>query len=151
MHSDVNVKLIEAVRYRSKLLLTVNAYVSNVTSAEIAWLTEYHIWACVWDSWLQRTHIQISSESQLKNAFFLLGLLLKYAGWQKIIFLTSFWDSGFHRTYIQFFGEYQFSNAPFLLRLLLKYAGLQKTIFCACLEDSGFQQTHIQSFSESQF
>ena len=67
MHRDVNAKLIEAVRYRSKLLLTVNAYVSIVTSAEIAWLTEYHIWPCVWDFGFQRTHIQFFGESQFLN------------------------------------------------------------------------------------
>ena len=47
--------------------------------------------ACVWDSGFQRTHIPILGESQFSNAAFLLGLLLKYAGWQKIIFRASVW------------------------------------------------------------
>ena len=74
-------------------------------------------------------HIQIFVESQFCNASFLLGLLLKYAGLQKIMFWTSVRDSGFQRMDIQISDESHFSNASFLLGLLLKHAGLQKIIF----------------------
>ena len=71
-------------------------------------------------------HIQIFGESQFYNAPFLLGLLLKYAGLQKIKCWASVWESGFQRMHIHIFGEFQFWNRFFLLELLLKYAGLQK-------------------------
>ena len=74
-------------------------------------------------------HIQIFSESEFHNVSFVLSLLLKYAGLQKIIFWACAWDSRFQQMHIQNFGESQFCKASFLLGLLLKYVGLQKIIF----------------------
>ena len=69
-------------------------------------------------------HIQIFVESHLSNAYFLWGLLLKYAGLQKIIFRACVWDSRFQRVHMQISGESQFDNVYFLLGLLLKNGGL---------------------------
>ena len=80
--------------------------------------------------------MQISSESQFDNVYFLLGLLLKNGGLQKTLCWASVWDSGYQRMQIQHFGELQFCNASFLLGLLLKFTGLQKIILPgACSQD----------------
>ena len=73
--------------------------------------------------------IQSFGESQLNNAFSLLGLLLKYDYLQEVIFRASVWESVFHRLYIQVFGESQLDNAFVLFGLLLKYDCLQKITF----------------------
>ena len=54
-------------------------------------------------------HVQISGEFHFYKASLLLGLLLKYAGLQKIIFWASVWESGFQRMHIQFSVNLSFS------------------------------------------
>ena len=56
---------------------------------------------------------KLFGESQFYNASFLLGLLLKYAGLQKIQLWASVWDFGFQRMHIQIFGESQFGKSNF--------------------------------------
>ena len=58
-------------------------------------------------------HVYFFDESQFYNTTFLLGLLLKYAGTQKLICWACVWDSGLQRTHIQTLGESQSYNASF--------------------------------------
>ena len=72
-----------------------------------------YFWASIWDFEFQQMHIQGFGESQFDNAYFILGLLLKYDCLQKIIFGASVWDSGFQRMHKQMFDEIQFYNAVY--------------------------------------
>ena len=86
----------------------------------------------------QHPHIQMFGESQFYTAYYLLGLLLKCDGLQKIIFWAPVWNSGFQQSHIQIFGESEFYNAYVSIVTSAERGWLTENQIWGSVWDSGF-------------
>ena len=86
--------------------------------------------------------------SFIKHAF-LLGLLLKQAGFRKIIFWHLFGILDLSENTYTISLDFSFIKHVFLLALLLKHCGIRKAVFWTSIWGSGFQQIHTHVFGRS--